>query len=92
VGRRLALAIAGDDLLSVSAYRPKHLSLFSPLAIRRSLVPGRPISSTVALAHTRNLCPAARTSPRRDETVVPLVILVIPSRWVGQDDVYLFAW
>jgi hypothetical protein len=29
-GRQLALAMAGDYLLSVSAYGPMHLSLYSP--------------------------------------------------------------
>ena len=53
-----------------------------PLAIRRSLVPGRPFSSTVALRHTRNFL-IARTSPRRDVAVVsPLFrAVVLPSTY-----------
>ena len=57
-----------------------------PLAIRRSLVPGRPFSSTVALAPTRHECPAARTSPRRDVAVVPLVSLTALPRLCAKLD------
>ena len=70
-GRRLASAIAGDYLLFVSAFRPMHPSLFSPTGD-----PSKPGTGTIHLfyggagAHTRNLRPIARTSPRRDETVV----------------------
>ena len=72
-GRRLASAIAGDYLLFVSTFRPMHPSLFSPTGD-----PSKPGTGTTHLfyggagAHTRNLRPVARTSPRRDEAVVPL--------------------
>jgi hypothetical protein len=45
-GRRLALAMAGDHLLSVSAYWPKHLSLFSPTGD-----PSKPGTGTTLLTH-----------------------------------------
>jgi hypothetical protein len=70
-GRRFASAISGDHLLFVSAFRPKHPSLFSPTGD-----PSKPGTGTIhlfyggAFAHTRNLGPIARTSPRRDESVV----------------------
>jgi hypothetical protein len=76
-GRRPAFAMAGDYLLSVSAYWPRHLSLYSPTGD-----PSKPGTGTALLfyggacAHPE-LRPAARTSPRRDETVVPLGLLLI---------------
>ena len=87
-GRRPALAMAGDYLLSVSAYRPMHLSLYSPTGD-----PSKPGTGTALLfyggacAHPE-LRPAARTSPRRDETVVPLGLLVISFNRLGQHKVY----
>jgi hypothetical protein len=80
--------MAGDYLLSVSAYRPMHLSLYSPTGD-----PSKPGTGTALLfyggacAHPE-LRPAARTSPRRDETVVPLGLLVISFNRLGQHKVY----
>ena len=81
---------AGDDLLSVSAFGPKHLSLFSPTGD-----PSKPGTGTTLLfygspsAHPEPR-PAARTSPRRDETVVPFGRLLISLGSWGQHDLYLW--
>ena len=78
-GRRPAVAMAGDYLLSVSADWPMHLSLYSPTGD-----PSKPGTGTALLfyggarAHPE-LRPAARTSLQRDETVVPLGLSCSPS-------------
>jgi hypothetical protein len=83
-GRPARSRDAGDYLLSVSAVWPKHLSLFSPTGD-----PSKPGTGTTLLFYGGVLrlpgrMPAARTSPRRDETVVPLGLLVFPlARWVN---------
>src|SRR5215469_13879727 len=69
-GRRRASAVAGDYLLCVSTFRPRHPSLFSPTGD-----PSKPGTGTThlfyggAYAPTRNWRPVARTSPRHDENV-----------------------
>jgi hypothetical protein len=84
MGRLACSFDAGDYLLSVSAFvRPMHLSLFSPTGD-----PSKPGTGTTLLSHgDAKMHPVdlsvARTSPRRDETVVSpntlAVLLSIPS-------------
>jgi len=76
--------MAGDDLLSVSAFGPKHLILFSPTGD-----PSKPGAGTThlfyggACAHPEPR-PAARTSPRRDEAVVPSEFFRSPlAHWIN---------
>src|SRR5437899_10064712 len=80
--------MAGDYLLFVSACWPMHLSRYSHTGD-----PSKPGTGTALLfyggacAHPE-LRPAARTSPRRDETVVSLVLLLISFSRLGQHRVY----